>query len=388
MGDNGLRGERGNLSLRRVDRLLGVPLVQGLGLLRRLRRRPKPVAAFCPECVAVLCLGAIGDTLLATALLNALARAYPDAEIHVCASAGNAAALPLLDPRIAAAAFPIRDIAAFIRHLRGLKADVLVDTTQWARVGALVSLFSGARLTVGFDTPGQCRARAYDLTVPHSADRHETENFLALARALGRDADAVPSLYIPDAPPPGLVLERFPRLENTVYLHMFASGVSARLKEWPDERWAAVALACCAAGYLVRFTGGLSDAPRAERFLREHIPAELVRGGAVRSLAGKVSLPELAWLMRRGAGAVSVNTGILHLGALSGIPIVDLHGPTRPARWGGVGANVVHLVAPGEGTAYLNLGFENPPDAVPTLGRLSAESVLRALRDLGLTALS
>jgi ADP-heptose:LPS heptosyltransferase len=377
--------ERANRWLRRLDALIGVPLVNALSLTRE---PPGTVAASAlpsPRSIAVLCFGAIGDTLLATALLRALAAMYPNAEIRILASGANAQALPLLGPRFKTAAFPIRSVWAMARHLRELRPDLLIDTTQWARVGALVTLLSGVPRTIGFDTPGQRRGAAYAFPVRHRNDCHETENFLALARAIDPAATASPGLFLPDEPPPGLDLGKLPPPDKIVYLHAFASGVAADLKKWTDEHWRDVALACLAAGYAVCFTGGSADAGAADVFLRGHIPADVLRNGMARSLAGTLSLSELAWLLRRGAGAVSVNTGFAHLAALCGIPVVDLHGPTNPLRWGAVGPKVISLLAPGKDTACLNLGFEVPAGAAPTLHRLGAEDVLAALRRLGLT---
>jgi ADP-heptose:LPS heptosyltransferase len=376
--------ERANRRLRRLDALLGVPLVNALSLARRPPEAAAPDLP-APGRIAVLCFGAIGDTLLATTLLRALAALYPNAEIRLLASDGNAQVLPLLGPRFKTAAFPIRSVWAMARHLRALRPDLLIDTTQWARVGALVTLLSGVRHTIGFDTPGQRRGAAYAFPVRHRNDCHETENFLALARVIDPAATASPGLFLPDEPPPGLDVGSLPPSDNIVYLHAFASGVAAGLKKWTDERWRDVALACLAAGHAVCFTGGPADAGAADIFLRRHIPADMLRDGRARSLAGTLGLSELAWLLRRGAGAVSVNTGFAHLAALCGMPVVDLHGPTNPLRWGAVGPKVISLTAPGEDTAYLHLGFEIPPGAAPTLHRLGAEDALNALRRLGLT---
>ena len=377
-------GERGNILLHRADFLCGVPLVNALGRIRRLMRRPCDPRSMQPRRIVFICLGAIGDMLLATALYHAVAEQYPQAKITVISGLSNAETLRLLPPHLDRAAFSIRALPAMLRHLRQIKPDLLIDTTQWARIGALFSLLSGAKRTIGFDTPGQYRGFAYDHPVPHRNDRHETENFLALARVLAPSAAAEPSLHVPDAPPGHIDLNGFPQLDNIVYLHMFASGVSARLKEWPESHWRDLALACREAGFAVCFTGSPQDGPRVKKFLQEQMPAEFLRNGDVRSLAGLLSLPELAWLLRRGAGAVSVNTGILHPMALCGLPTVDLHGPTNPLRWGGVGSNTVSLLAPGEDTGYLNLGFEIPAEATPSLHRLTVGDVLQALRGLGL----
>ncbi|MDR2745220.1 MAG: hypothetical protein LBB66_08550, partial [Desulfovibrio sp.] len=289
--------ERANRRLRRLDALVGVPLVNALSLTRKPPEAAAP-ALPAPRGIAVLCFGAVGDTLLATALLRALAGMYPNAEIRVLGSDANAQALPLLGPRFKTAVFPIRSFWGMARHLRALRPDLLFDTTQWARVGALVTLLSGVRHTIGFDTPGQRRGAAYAFPVRHRSDCHETENFLSLARAVDPSVTASPGLFLPDDPPPGLDLESFPPLGKIVYLHAFASGVAAGLKKWTDERWRDVALACLAAGHAVCFTGGPADAGAADIFLRRHIPADSLRGGMARSLAGTLGLSDLAWLLR------------------------------------------------------------------------------------------
>ena len=102
----------------------------------------------------------------------------------------------------------------------------------------------------------------------------------------------------------------------------------------------------------------------------------------VHSLAGRTSLPGLAWLLSRADAVVSVNTGIMHLAALAGAPTVGLHGATNPRRWGPVGPRCVSLLPRAGRCAYLDLGFEYPADAEPALQHLPVEDVLAALHTL------
>lgn len=379
----GMMGERGNIWLRRADFYCGVPLVNILGSLRRLRHRPCDIHAVEPRSIVFICLGAIGDMLLATALFHAVAARYPQAKLTVIATRANAEALSLLDPCLGRAIFPIRAVGSMLRYLRQSRPDLLIDTTQWARLGALISILSGASCTIGFDSPGQFRGRAYDLAVQHRNDRHEVENFLALARTLDPGLNAAPRLHIAPHAPAWLPGAAFPPPDRVIYLHMFGSGLLSHLKAWTPEAWRELALFCQGAGYAVCFTGSAADAGRVEAFLDCYIPADRRGNGLIRSLAGQSTLAELAWLFQGCAAVVSVNTGILHLASLSGAPTVDLHGSTNPARWGGLGPRVVSLVAPGSDTAYLNHGFEYLPGAEATLRRLPVAEVLAALRGLG-----
>jgi ADP-heptose:LPS heptosyltransferase len=118
---------------------------------------------------------------------------------------------------------------------------------------------------------------------------------------------------------------------------MWPSGSNAWLKEWPADRWDALARLLGSKGFEVYLTGGPADAPRNDAFLRAHPQCPAI------SLAGRTSLAGLAWLFSRATAVVSVNTGTMHLAALAGAPTVGLHGPTNPLRWGRWGVMCAHF---------------------------------------------
>jgi ADP-heptose:LPS heptosyltransferase len=105
------------------------------------------------------------------------------------------------------------------------------------------------------------------------------------------------------------------------------------------------------------------------------------------NLAGQTNLLTTAAYVNGAAAVVSVNTGTMHLAALFNKPLVALHGPTNPDRWGPVypgasnGQNTL-VLGPGlkEGGAYLNLGFEYPQNPIYLMDQISVEAVVDALR--------
>jgi ADP-heptose:LPS heptosyltransferase len=373
-------GERGNASLRLLDFWAGVPLVFAAGGMRRLGGLSRRQRSDHPRTIGVICLGAIGDLLLVTGLLGQLREAFPDARIEVVATRSNAAVFPLLKPDYAACAFEVTDVRGMLGHLRRSRYDILIDTSQWARLGALLAALSRAGTTVGFSTAGQYRHYGYECVVPHSALKHEADNFLALGSALVPGLRRAPEIVIPEHPsaacPP---LPEGP----VVFFHMWPAGVHAHLKEWPGECWAELARTVHASGYAIALTGGKEDRERTEAFLAQCLPGELADSGRVVSVAGRMSLPDLAFCFSRAAAAVSVNTGVMHLAALCGVPLVGLHGPTNPRRWGPLGGQARALL-PDEGdSAYLDLGFEYPPNAENVMRFLRVNRVLEALREMG-----
>lgn len=359
--------ERGNSILKALDYYLGVPLTAPAALFRHCSKLScKPEA----RRIAILCQGAIGDLLLATALINGIRAINPSAHVEVLSSMANAPALELLPSLSAATSFPVTRPDLFIRHLRKNKFDILLDTSQWTRLGAIISSLSDAGMTIGFATRGQCRALGYDLAVPHNAAVHEVQNFLALGQAVWPHLTGKPGLH----------LKPMRHDAALACFHMWpARGNGRRCKQWPEDHWDSLAKELLARDFRIVLTGSPADAPDTEDFLRRHFPREK----SVQSIAGKYSLPELARVIAGAGCMVAVNTGIMHLAALTGIPTVGLHGATNPTRWGPVGANSISLLPRSGPCAYLNLGFEYPPHVPPAMANLPVEDVLLALEKLG-----
>jgi heptosyltransferase III len=360
--------KRGIRLRRQLDRFLGVPLLWLLGKLRHPRAMPKEIGR-----IVILQTAAIGDTLLMGQAIRRLRETLPDARVILALGRDNRAAAELL-PRSDEVVLidPLSPIEA-LRALRALKPDILIDYGTWPRMNALLATLAGARFTVGFKTPNQDRHFAYDYSAEHSAARHEVENQRALLGFLGSTTNWDLSLEIPD---PAAFNPPLPS-QSFVVFHAWASGTGKRLKEWPLEYWKELGICIAEKISGIILTGGPRDAFDTDSladFVRMHI-----RNVPVISVAGSYSLAQTACLLRTAKAVVSVNTGIMHLAALLGVPTVGLHGPTNPARWGPYGPQTVSLL-PNQGEyAYLNLGFEFPPTAQPCLQYLPPNKVAAAL---------
>lgn len=352
---------------RLVDRAAGTPLLWGLGLLRRRRALPE-----APRRFGLMMFETIGDTLLAGTLPASLRAAVPGAELIVFASRGNRGAVALFDGIAQVVEVPLTQPAAAIAAIRSVPVDVMIDIGQWPRWYALLCALSRSRFTIGFATPGQGRHYAYDRTVPHGSDVHELQNFQRLLSPL-RGVNPLPpaAALKPLEPVPAQLAQHAPY----VILHPWASGFRYPSREWPLARWAEIARRACAAGMSVFVSGAPADRDKAASLVAACAP-----GLAVRSLAGELSLPQLAAALQGAAAVVAVNTGVMHLAAVLDTPLVALHGPTSRRRWGPVGRRSIAL-APEDpvGCEFLNLGFEYPPGPVDCMERIPVDAVGEAL---------
>lgn len=359
--------ERGNSLLRGLDAWAGIPLTVPAYAYRRLSR---PGAG---QGIGIICLGAIGDLLLATGLISSLRARFPDTDLELIASSANAPALPLVGGLTSHYAASIARPDKILTHLRQKKFAYLFDLSQWARIGSLLCAVSKATLTIGFATPGQYRGLPYDVRAFHDAARHEADNFLALAQMLWPDCQARPSLALPDWRP---------EEDAPVYCHMWpAPGRGRELKQWPERHWTELIQLLLRWGKRVVLTGSSADQSETEAFIRQYFP----HSDKIVSVAGKLHLLELGRHFTRSAAVVSVNTGVMHLAALSGAPTVGLHGATNPRRWGPVGPRTRALMPCAGAHGYLNLGFEYPARAKPAMGYLWPSQVEEALGELGVT---
>jgi ADP-heptose:LPS heptosyltransferase len=357
--------ERGSRLKRILDLLFGSILVAALGSLRRPRKQPTEVSS-----IGLFMFGAIGDTLLASAIVPDLKRAFPFARIVAFISKANRGVLDLLDAYDEVVVIPVTRPLAAVPLIRQHRVDVLIDIGQWAKVSALLARLARSRFTVGFKTRGQFRHFAFDAVIEHSPAVHELDNFRALLGGIGISGRSLPRFK------PSLLAEiQVPAARAYVVFHPWASGFRSELREWAQSRWVQLGKLVLDWGFDIVVTGGPEDAPRADALV-----AALGGTDHAISLAGRASLRETTREVGRAAAVVSVNTGIMHLAALLDRPMVALHGPTNARRWGPIGTSAI-VVGPGPeaGGGFLNLGFEYPRTPPDCMGQISVASVAQPL---------
>lgn len=304
--------------------------------------------------VLVIKLRHHGDVLVSSPVFSALKAAAPQAEIDALVYADTAEMISL-HPAVAQVHVIDRkwkqlgvlgQLAAerdLFQALRGRRYDLIIHLTEHWR-GAWLCRLLKPRWSVGPSVRGRGRRWRESFThvqTVHNALRHMAETNLDALRRLG----------IPPAPEARrLMMVPGAAAEAAVRVHLAGFGLRGGdfihvhpasrwfFKCWPAERMAALLARLQAEGHAVVLTAAPGAA---EAGMVADIQSRLTQPAF--SLAGQLSLKELAALTQAARLFIGVDSAPMHIAAAVGTPTVALFGPSGDKQWGpwGVPARVV-----------------------------------------------
>lgn len=290
-----------------------------------------------PKRILVIKLRYLGDVLLGTPILAGLRTAFPKAHLSMLVNPGTETMIaenPHLDEVLIAerAGSPLRQFR-FAVALRRRRFDIVLDLTDGDRA-AILSRLTGAAIRVGFNREGRWRGRLYTHVVPVGAQPIPmVRQHLMSLEMLGIPVTPLsPVLKVRPADESAAgsalsALEIAPG-ERFVAVH---PGARWWFKSWPAARFASlIDYIQGKLGIKVVLLGGIADREIAEAILDQ------VETGC-RSLVGRLTILELAGLLRQAALFVGNDNGPMHIAAAMGTPVVGLFGPADPRIWGPAG---------------------------------------------------
>jgi lipopolysaccharide heptosyltransferase II len=291
----------------------------------------------------VLCvrLDAIGDVLMTEPALRALAESKPGRRVTLLTSSSGSEVgrlMPYLHSvmvyespwmKSAPSASSTHDLA-MVERLRAERFDAAVIFTVYTQ-----SALPAALLCTLADIPlraAHCRENPYRLltdwireTEPDIRLRHEVRRQLDLVRSIGCTVtDERLSIRIGSAASRAvdrLLSERIDQTRPWIVMH---PGGSAESRRYPIDSFAAVAARLVRSfDYQVLWTGSKQETPLIAR-------AQQAMAEPSHSLAGRLSLEELAALIAKAPLLISNNTSAVHLASAVSTPVVDLYALTNP----------------------------------------------------------
>jgi heptosyltransferase-3 len=285
-----------------------------------------------PGRVLVIAMRYLGDVLLTTALIRSIRRAYPNARLDVLVYRSTAAILegnPDIDNVIAMPNRPTwsdyRDL--FRKLFMRYDLAVVTQTGDPPFLYALIAAPFKVGVVPSRQTTGwwkrffmQCWTEFDDF------DTHTVLQHLQLAELLGIPCSF--ELVPPQAAAEKKSTERYESISLEppyAVLHPYPQWA---YKRWTIDGWVEISRYLNSRGLTVVLSGG----PSTEECEYVAGIAERLPAGAV-NLAGRLSLAELGGLIGKAQLFIGPDTGITHLAAAVGIPVIALYGPTNPVKW-------------------------------------------------------
>ena len=239
-----------------------------------------------------------------------------------------------------------REFGQFRQALSGMRYDYVIDTQGLIKSALLARAASGTRHGYARASAREpLAARFYDVVhlVPrelHAVERNRRLAALALGYAL------------PDALDYGIAVPAA-AVERRLYC-VLLHATSRADKLWPEPAWERLGAELARQGYtLILPWGDAAEHARSERIARA-LPGAVVPPA--------LSIPDMAGLLAGAQAVIGVDTGLTHLAAALGRPVVALYCGTHPGLTG---------VYAGRGARVRNLGgIETLPEVAEVLAAL------------------
>jgi heptosyltransferase-3 len=289
--------------------------------------------ALKPKKIVVITLRYLGDVLLTTPLLRSLREAFPEAQIDVLVYSNTAAMLegnPDINHIITTPNRPKLTNYKYLLPRLFRRYDLAIATQTGDRPFLYALLAAPFRVAAVPQKNSKGWWKRFFIQRWSEFDNNDTHTViqnLKLADLLGIASHY--SLVAPRNNHIGKLEQKYDFLaDHTAYvvLHAHPQWI---FKRWTQQGWVEIGNALDRLGLRVVLTGGPAQK---ERQYVTDIAKELPKKTI--NLAGQVSLAELSLIIARAKLFIGPDTGITHLAAATGVPVIALYGPTNPVKWG------------------------------------------------------
>lgn len=273
---------------------------------------------------AILVVGPnwVGDMVMAHTLVRALSVRFPDAPIDVLAppasapvAARMAEVRDVIDLPFSPHRTHFRERLALARSFRDRYASAYVLPGSW--ISALIPALAGIRNRTGYLRELRFGLLNRIIEMPDGQKRKTAE---AYSRLAGDATLLLPQLQVDRANQERLLMEHSLVARQFVALLPGAEGGSA--KRWPARQYAELARHLLHQGQHVILLGSPRDADTTSEIAA-------AAPGAI-DLGGRTSLADAIDLVAAAELAVANDSGLMHVAAAVGTPIVGIYGSTSP----------------------------------------------------------
>lgn len=286
-----------------------------------------------PTKILVIAMRYLGDVLLTTPLLHSLRQAYPDAQLDILVYSNTASMLegnPDINHIITTPNRPnFSDLWYLLRQLFR-SYDLSIATQAGDRPLLYACLAAPLRIAAipPKNTKGWWKRFFVQRWIEFDDDNTHTVlqhlKLLDLINNVPRSFSLIP----PQTGNAQQLTERFPFLSDNTGYAVLHPHPQWTYKQWTVEGWIEVGLYLKKLGLkLVLSCGPAQEEMDYVANIQRQLPDDTI------NLAGQVSLAQLAYIISQAKLYIGPDTGITHLAAATGIPVIALYGPTNPVKW-------------------------------------------------------
>ena len=253
----------------------------------------------------------------------------------------------------------LRSVLGLRRALRNAQYDLAVDMQGTLR-SAVIARMAGAPRVCGYSDPREGVAARFYSQRCLRRGAHVVDGGAAL---LGEACGVPLAPGTPTFPKEAWAENWAENLVGEGRIALLAASAGWGAKQWPVERFAALARTLRSIGFRV-----LVNAPKAD----DPIAARVVDGSGGAAETVVCNIAGLLALLRRTALVVGGDSGPVHLAAALGAPLVALFGPTDPARNGPWGPGPMRVLRhPSSLTSYKRRAEVDPGLALITVEQVT-----------------
>jgi len=281
-----------------------------------------------PSRILVIALRHLGDVLLITPLVRSLHEAYPQAQIDVLVFDNTAAILegnPDINRIITTPLRPTRaDYQYLVSQLfRRYSLAVITQTGDRPFIYGLLAASTRVAVVPKKDQKGAWKR--YLVQYWTEFDDENTHTVLQLLKLTDLLGIARNYTLVSPQPTDYQALPAFSGSSAYAVLHAYPMW---HYKRWTINGWIETAQFLQDSGLKVVLSGG--PAPEEVDYVNE-IHRQL--SPEVLNLTGKTTISQLADIISKATLYIGPDTGITHLAAAMGVPVIALYGPTNPVKW-------------------------------------------------------
>src|SRR3989344_3093536 len=315
---------------KQIDKLLGTPLCYLLGIVNLLN----PKTSICPDQIKKILIVTwigLGDVILTLPTVLAIRKRYPDAKIVYFTT--PRAQMPLkyipgidniISYDITGKDKGIAGLLRIIKQLRREKFDIAVELAQRYRLISLITFWAGIPHRIGFGVPGQGREWLLSQTVPYVWPMHEAEVFGKVSELIDAPIyqHSLPPLTLP--PTPSILNENTKR--PTIVIHL-GTGPALKTRQWSANKFSElIDKLMDRYGGAIILTGAKEDLLLAQTIQQNS-------GKPITNLVGKTTLEHLYKVFEEANLVISMDTGPMHLAAMTDTPTLGIFLVSFPEKW-------------------------------------------------------